>query len=62
MKTKFSDEWAEKGFEKRSVDMMVRRNRQWTQVVLIGKDGKEKLFLMQEVQELFDLKKKESAW
>jgi hypothetical protein len=50
--------WVEEGFVKKSVEMMVRRNGKFLQVVVVGKDGKEGYFLMSEVVEFWDVREK----
>jgi len=51
--------WVEEGFVEKSVEMLVRRNGKYLQVVVVGKDGKEKYYLMSEVVEFWEVRKKE---
>jgi hypothetical protein len=51
--------WVEEGFVEKSVEMFVRRNGKYLQVVVVGKDGKEKYYLMSEVVEFWEVRKKE---
>jgi hypothetical protein len=51
--------WVGEGFVEKSVEMLVRRNGKYLQVVVVGKDGKEKYYLMSEVVEFWEVRKKE---
>jgi hypothetical protein len=50
-------DWVEKGFEKKKVEMMVRKNGNWVQVVVV-KDGKESYWIMKRVESLLDRRDK----
>jgi hypothetical protein len=51
--------WMEEGFVEKEVVMKVRRNGKYLQVVIEGKDGKEKYYLMSEVVEFWEIRKRD---
>lgn len=60
MNKKTVAKYVEDGFEQRTVEMLVRKNGKYLQVV-IEKDGQELFFLMQACDKLFPLKRREAA-